>query len=216
MPRAPQSVERSAAPRSAGEVTQIALSDPENWPDLHGDYLYRYALLRTREAGTAEEMVQETFLAALQARKRFAGQSTERSWLVGIMKHKIVDHFRKALHETPTDDLDRAAREEGEDDSFDPAGHWRRARGILPAAWPDHPDAAVEQEQFWNVLKRCLGELPPRMGQVFTLREVDDVSTKEICSALKITPSNLWVLLHRSRKHLRGCLERHHFGEGPA
>ena len=84
-----------------------ALSDPQGWLDLHGDYLYRFALLRTREASIAEEMVQETFLAALQARGRFAGQSTERSWLVGILKHKIVDHFRKVAREIPTDDIER-------------------------------------------------------------------------------------------------------------
>ena len=194
-------------------MTQSVLSDPEHWADLYGDYLYRYALLRTREPSAAEEVVQETFLAALQARKRFAGQSTERSWLVGIIKHKIVDHFRKALRETPTDDLDRMG--EGADDAFDQRGHWRRDRDI-PAAWPEDPGAAIEQSEFWDVLKRCLGELPPRMVQVFTLREMDEVSTEEICSTLKITPNNLWVLLHRSRKHLRACLERHHFGHGLA
>ncbi len=194
-------------------MTPSPLSDPESWPDLYGDYLYRYALLRTREPGTAEEMVQETFLAALQARGRFAGQATERSWLIGIMKHKIVDHFRKTLREMPARDLDHMVRGEGPDDAFEPAGHWRRDRDI-PAAWPEDPAAAMEQQEFWDVLKRCLGELPQRTVQAFTLREVDDVSTEEICASLKITPNNLWVLLHRSRKHLRRCLERNLYGKG--
>ncbi len=196
-------------------MMQIALSDPDNWPDLHGDYLFRYALLRTREPNVAEEMVQETFLAALQARGRFAGQSSERSWLVGIMKHKIVDHVRKVTREIPTDDIDRLLTEEEPDGAFDSKGHWKRDL-TAPQDWPEHPDAAVEQKQFWDVLKLCLGELPPRMAQVFTLREVDDTSTEVICSSLKITPGNLWVLLHRTRKHLRGCLERHLFNQRPA
>jgi len=188
-----------------------ALSDPQGWPDLYGDYLYRFALLRTREASVAEEMVQETFLAALQARGRFAGQSTERSWLVGIMKHKIVDHFRKVKREIPTDDIDRLWTGEDPDGTFDQDGHWKLDQ-TAPLDWPDNPGGVLEKKQFWDVLKRCLGEMPPRMAQVFTLREVDDVSTEEICEMLKITPSNLWVTLHRARKHLRGCLEAHHFG----
>ncbi len=189
----------------------MVLSDPQNWPDLYGDFLYRFALLRTREASVAEEMVQETFLAALQARNRFAGQSTERSWLVGIMKHKIADHFRKVFREIPTDELDRLGAEDDADGTFDRDGHWRPDQRA-PMDWPDNPAGILEQKQFWDVLKRCLGELPPRMAQVFTLREVDEASTEEICAMLGITPSNLWVLLHRSRKHLRECLETHHVG----
>ncbi|TPW01176.1 MAG: RNA polymerase sigma-70 factor, ECF subfamily, partial [bacterium] len=84
------------------------LSDPQTWADQHGDYLFRCAMLRVRDRELAEEIVQDTFLAALQARGRFAGRSSERSWLVGIMKHKIVDQFRKTVRETPTEDLDRA------------------------------------------------------------------------------------------------------------
>ncbi len=187
-----------------------ALSDPQDWPDLHGNYLYRFALLRTREASIAEEMVQETFLAALQARDRFAGQSTERSWLVGIMKHKIADYFRKVTREIPTENIDGAGLGEDVDPAFDQKGHWKIGAGD-PLGWPDSPESTLEQKQFWDVLKRCLGELPPRMAQVFSLREMDEISTDEICEMLKITPNNLWVLLHRSRKHLRRCLEAHHF-----
>jgi len=190
---------------------QHNLSSPNEWVDRHGDFLFRFAILRVREAGVAEEMVQETFLAALQARDRFAGQSTERSWLVGIMKHKIVDHFRKVTREIPTDDIERVGAGEDADGAFDQGGHWKAGMSA-PLDWPDNPAGALEQRQFWDVLKRCLGELPPRMAQTFTLREVDEVSTEAICSMLKITPNNLWVLLHRSRKHLRQCLETHHFG----
>jgi RNA polymerase sigma-70 factor (ECF subfamily) len=127
------------------------------------------------------------------------------------MKHKIVDHFRKVLREIPTEDMDCMGMAEDSDGTFDQGGHWKVGQ-TAPLDWPDNPAEMLEQKQFWDVLKRCLGELPLRMAQVFTLREVDDVSSEEICTMLGITPNNLWVLLHRSRKHLRRCLETHHFG----
>lgn len=193
----------------------MRLSNPEAWPDVYGDFLYRFALLRVRETTVAEEMVQETFLAALQARGSFAGQSSERSWLVGIMKPKIVDHFRRAGRETPSKALDQLGAEEDVDGTFDAGGHWKLDQ-TAPLDWPDNPGGVLERKQFWDVLKRCLNELPPRTSQVFSLREVDDVSTEDICEMVKITPNNLWVLLHRARKHLRKCLEVHHFGVRPA
>lgn len=187
------------------------VSDPQQWLGLYGDYLYRFALLRTREATVAEELVQETFLAALQAKDRFAGRSAERSWLTGILKHKIVDHFRKGSREIPTDDMERVVAGDDADGTFDRDGHWKLDQ-TAPLDWPDHPGGVLERKQFWDALARCLGKLPPRMAQVFTLREVDDVSTEELCGRLGITSSNLWVLLHRARKQLRQCLEANYFG----
>ncbi|TAJ09327.1 MAG: sigma-70 family RNA polymerase sigma factor [Nitrospirae bacterium] len=191
------------------------LSDPETWPDRHGDYLFRCALLRVRDKTLAEEIVQETFLAALKARGRFAGQSSERSWLIGIMKHKIVDQFRKTVRETPTEDLDRAGFDQDQAGDFDEQGHWK-LDGRAPRAWPDSPSLELERKQFWDVLTHCLGELPPKMARVFSLREVDELSADEVCEALKISQANLWVLLHRARRHLRRCLELHHFTDAPA
>jgi len=185
------------------------LSDPKDWADKHGDYLYRCAMLRVRDAGLAEEVVQETFLAALQAGERFAGGSSERSWMVGILKHKIIDHFRKQSREGSSEDLERVVVDLDEH-LFDAEGYWK-SHAVGPKNWPNDPSAALEQKQFWEVLKRCLSELPPKMAQVFSLREVDELSSDEVCATLDITSSNLWVLLHRARKHLRGCLEKHHF-----
>jgi RNA polymerase sigma-70 factor (ECF subfamily) len=191
-------------------MDERSLSDPQTWTDQHGDYLYRGALVRVRDTGLAEEIVQETFLAALQARRTFAGQSSERSWLVGIMKHKIVDHYRKRRRESLREDLDGVVDGLEGEGEFDEGGHWKLDR-TSPMDWPENPGGVLERKQFWDVLKRCLAELPPRMAQVFLFREVDEVSSKEICETLNITPANLWVLLHRARKHLRRCLEVHHF-----
>lgn len=191
------------------------LSDPETWPDRHGDYLFRCALLRVRDKALAEEIVQETFLAALKARGRFAGQSSERSWLIGIMKHKVVDQFRKTVRETPTEDLDWVGLDREPEGDFDEHGHWR-LDGNVPRAWPGSPSLDLERRQFWETLQGCLGRLPPRMAQVFTLREVDELSADEVCATMQITPANLWVLLHRARRHLRRCLELHHFTDASA
>ena len=172
-------------------------------------------MLRVRDRELAEEVVQDTFLAALQARGRFAGQSSERSWLVGIMKHKIVDQFRKSCREQPVDDPDALGHEMNNDGTFDEGGHWKLGQ-TAPLDWPDNPAGILERKQFWDILKRCLGELPPKMAQVFSLREVDELSTEEICEAMQISSANLWVLLHRARKHLRQCLEVHQFGRSAA
>ncbi|MFQ5991751.1 MAG: sigma-70 family RNA polymerase sigma factor [Nitrospiraceae bacterium] len=190
-------------------MEQGQLSDPHTWPDRYGNYLFRSALTRVRDRVLAEEIVQETFLAALQARARFSGQSSERTWLVGIMKHKIIDQFRKQSREYHTEDIDSLGEGPKRDRAFDEAGHWRLPdQG--PREWAN-PAAAIEQKEFWTVLRQCLGELPPRFAQAFTLREVDDLSSQEVCQALKVSSGNLWVILHRARKHLRACLEMHHF-----
>ena len=190
-------------------MEQMGLSDPKDWVDKYGDYLFRSAILRVRDEVVAEEIVQETFLAALQARNRFAGHSSERTWLVGIMKHKITDHFRRVGREQPNPEADLAEKEIAA--RFDEAGHWRDPTAG-PKEWAD-PASLVDRQQFWEAMRRCLGELPPRTASAFTLRELDDVPSDEICETLKITKSNLWVMLHRARAHLRRCLEVSYIGK---
>jgi RNA polymerase sigma-70 factor (ECF subfamily) len=176
---------------------------PENWVDQHGDYLYRFALSRLRDAKTAEEVLQETFVAALQSRDRFEGRSSERTWLAGILKHKILDHFRRSGREAGLADRDEPA--DGHPEWFDQDGHWKLDENS-PADWGD-PGRALEQARFWEAMGRCLGELPSRTARAFTLREIDAEETDAICKELAITPTNLWVMLHRARLHLRRCLE---------
>ncbi|MBI3804413.1 MAG: sigma-70 family RNA polymerase sigma factor [Nitrospirae bacterium] len=184
-------------------------SDPEKWVDLHGNILYRFALLRLRDPKLAEDVVQETLLSALQARDRFLGESSERSWLIGILKHKIIDHFRKSSREMPIEDATQFEAEmEG---VFDEQGHWKRDE-TGPAEWAADPGVLFERKEFWVALDGCLSKLPARMAHVFSLREIDDISSAQICDTLKISTSNLWVLLHRARMQLRKCLEVHFFG----
>ena len=181
-------------------------SDPATWLDQHGDSLYRFALLRVRNPTTAEDLVQETLLAAWRAKDNFAGQAAERTWLIAILKNKLIDHFRRSSRETPLPD--NADNDDAIDALFvEHTGHWAHP----PTAWP-RPDDALEQAEFWRVFQDCLAGLPDRQAQVFTLTEVDGLSTEELCKALAAQPSNVWVMLHRARLRLRECLEQRWFG----
>jgi len=158
-------------------------------------YLLRYASLELRGREAAEDAVQETLLAALAAEASFAGRSNLRTWLTGILKHKIVDSIRRSSRERAFD-LD--AR-------FDQTGHWREP----PQAWPER---TLEDKQFLQALERCLAMLPARTGQVFLMREHLGFETADICKEVGITPTHCWVLLYRARMALRECLGKGGFG----
>jgi RNA polymerase sigma-70 factor (ECF subfamily) len=191
----------------------MAGSDPERWVEEHGDCLYRFALLRVREPAVAEDLVQETFLAAIKGRDRFAGQSSERSWLVGILKHKIIDHIRKSTRERPVEFIEELPNQLAE--QFDDHGYWRHDDGFGPKEWnTDDPTTLCQQKEFWQQLDDCLARLPRRTADAFILREIDGSTGEEVCQVLGITPTNFWVLLHRARMQLRQCLETHWFEKG--
>lgn len=185
--------------------------DPGRWLDDHGDYLFKYAVFRLRDNNAAEDAVQETFLAALKAYKEFEGRASERTWLVGILKHKIVDHFRRAGREAPLGE----ESDEGPDhrEFFERPepwqGHWNN--NYAPNEWHATPAELIERNDFWKVFNDCLSPLPQRTASAFTLREVDGLKSEEICDILSIKVNNLWVMLHRARLHLRNCLELNWF-----
>jgi RNA polymerase sigma-70 factor (ECF subfamily) len=186
------------------------LSDPESWVELHGDYLFKYALMRLRDATKAEDAVQETFLAALKGGKTFAGRSAEKSWLVGILKHKIFDYYRSASRETSFADLEFYSDEESERFVTEGTykGGWIHELG--PQDWAN-PGQSLDNERFWQTYRDCSAKLPKNIAAVFNLRELDGVESKEICALLNISESNLWVMLHRARMALRRCLETNWF-----
>jgi len=199
--------EFSNQPKSPG------LSDPEQWVELHGDYLFKYALMRLRDPAKAEDAVQETFLAALKGGRSFAGRSAEKSWLIGILKNKIFDHYRKASRETSFTDLDFYGDEEGDRFKADGLGKGGWIHELGPVEWSSDPGAGVDNELFWKTFHDCAGKLPKNVAAVFCLREMDDVDSKDICQQLGISESNLWVMLHRARMALRRCLETNWFGK---
>ena len=203
---------KGAATRDTDAAASSRISDPEQWVDVHGDYLFKYAMLRLRDATKAEDAVQETFLAALKGGKSFAGRSAEKSWLVGILKNKIFDYYRKASRETSFTDLEFYADEESDRFVSEGAqqGGWIHELG--PQEWRSAGES-LDNEQFWAAYRECAGKLPKNVAAVFNLREVDGVESKEICNMLKISDNNLWVMLHRARMALRRCLEANWFAK---
>ena len=177
-----------------------AFTDPESWVELHGDYLFNYAVGQLRDVNLAEDLVQDTLLAAMHSHGRFAGQSSERTWLTGILRHKILDYLRhKQRH--PTVPL-ASTGEGGPDNLSDDTMLWLHE----VADQCDSPARRLELAEFRAALVQAMGTLPPRIAQVFELYAVQEISTDTICTRLSISPSNLWVMLHRARKQLRTTL----------
>jgi len=176
------------------------------WVDRYGDMLYRYTLVRVKNPDAAEEIVQVTLLAALQSKDSFQGRSLEKSWLFGILKHKILDHFRQMktqrTYEVATDDGPDALEKAYQND-----GHWASA----PKNWDTDPHRAAENRQLVEALSICLDRLSDKFRNIFVLKEIDGMSSEEICKEMDIKPTNLWVILHRARNQLRKCLENNHW-----
>jgi RNA polymerase sigma-70 factor (ECF subfamily) len=176
-------------------------TDPDTWVERHGDVLYRYALLRLRSSHLAADVVQETYVEALRSRSSFTGRSSEQTWLIGILRHKIVDYLRKVGRE-PT--VQEGLSVEGPRESlFDHRGRWR----VGPASWGSEPARQIETREFWDAFSQCLSKLPQGVADAFFLRELDDLRADEVQQALGITPANFWKRLHRARSLLRQCLE---------
>ncbi len=184
--------------------------DPESWVDQYGDYLFGYALSGIGDATTAEDLVQETFLAGLRAQKGFEGRSSVRTWLVAILKNKIVDSLRKMSREKPVEDVETMADLEKE--FFHEKGGWR----LKPAEWEVNPSRLVERKEFWKIFTDCLGELPKNLSSALKLREMEGMGCEEICKVMSISASNCWVMLYRARMRMRRCLEINWFGEEEA
>lgn len=178
-----------------------SLLNPDIWVDQYGDILFRFALQRVGDAGIAEELIQETFLAAMRARDRFKGQSSEKTWLYGILKHKIIDHYRRQKYDRADMNVEEFA--ESTDKFFSDSGKWR----IRPQNWDINPGKAYEQKEFMDAFYQCLSRMPQRLADAFVYREVDGLSTEEICKEMGITASNCWVMLYRARMLLRRCIE---------
>jgi RNA polymerase sigma-70 factor, ECF subfamily len=181
--------------------------DPDSWVDEHGDVLFRFAFVRLRDETLAEDMVQETLLSAIQSLESYGGKSTERTWLTGILKHKLIDHYRKNRNQVQITDEDTDLS--GLDGLFERPdawdGHW--AVAMRPVDPEQSPEQVLEREEFWDVMSRCLSDMPARVASVFTLREMDGLESSEICELLCLSANNFWVIMHRARMQLRRCIE---------
>lgn len=176
--------------------------------EKHGDYLFNYAIVRVNDREKAEDLVQETFLAGLKAKDNFQGKSSERTWLISILKRKIIDTYRKRY---ASKESSMAAYEQDISDgdfyrSEDPfRGNWLEGKG--PHSNSLLPEGDIEHEELMEIIRRCIEILPPNLAAAFIMKMIDETQSDEICKELGITASNLWVMLHRARLKMRSCVE---------
>ena len=179
---------------------------PDEWVDRYGDALYSFALARVGNKQIAEDLVQDTFLAAVKSQERFKGKSSEKTWLFSILKHKVIDHYRK--HKTFMPSRDDLREMDNMDRFFKADGSWQ----LKPVDWRADPGKSQTVREALDHFYQCLSGLPQKTADVFVSREIDGLSTTEICNNLNITQSNCWVILYRARVLLRTCLESLGYG----
>jgi len=193
--------------RDSASNTSVEL-DPNTWLDEHGDVLFRYAVVRVRDGSVAEDLVQETLLAAMSAADSFRAGSTERTWLIGILRHKLLDFFRRSARERKLEqEWSTASASDAEE--FDAQGGWKVAVG----EWGS-PDKSLAKEEFWQVFNTCLDAVPEPLRTPFVLRELEGLGSDVVVKTLDISSkNNLWVMLSRARQRIRSCLQAQWFGE---
>jgi RNA polymerase sigma-70 factor (ECF subfamily) len=179
--------------------------DAKKWIHDYSDMLYRYALTRVNDREVAKDLVQDTFLAAWRNAGNFKGEISEKNWLFTILKHKIIDHFRKSS----TRLTDSLPEKEEQDPYFDSGEHWTASSA--PRNWRTDTDSIIDRKEFYEVFSKCKGRLNEIQNTVFSLKYIDGVESDDICKELNITPSNYWVLIHRAKLQLRACLEKNWF-----
>tara|TARA_R100000306_G_scaffold1332_2_gene3620 strand:+ start:44310 stop:44861 length:552 start_codon:yes stop_codon:yes gene_type:complete len=173
---------------------------PETWVDQYSDYLYNYTIVRVNDHVVAQDLISETFLAGLKSKKNFKGNASERTWLIAILKRKIIDHYRKKnskkgqaeVHINYTDD--------------DMEGDWLEERVKDP--YYKSAEDKLENSELRLAILECLDTLDERHAAIFKMKTIDNFDTEAICNEYNITPSNLWVIIHRARKAMANCLEK--------
>ena len=181
------------------EATNSA--NAQNWLSLYGDLMYQYCLPRVNDSTIAEDLVQETFLSALKGLAGYKGEASEKNWLFAILKNKIIDHYRK---KAKTSAVMASPQSDTGDDWFNEEGRWAENRMPLDWTAADNP---TERKEIQQIINACKDKLKDLQQEVFILKYLEDVDSDEICKVLDITSSNYWVLPHRARLQMRGCVE---------
>lgn len=177
---------------------------PNNWVDQYADYLFNYAVSRVSDAEIAKDLVQETFFAGLKSAKNFKGDAAERTWLIAILKRKVIDHYRKINSKKG-----KAEVRMSYSTHTDAEGDWLEERVADP--FGQSGAATIENEELGLAIQECIAKLPKKQAMVFSMKTIQGMSTEDICNELGINPSNLWVMVHRARTALMGCLNQNWF-----
>ena len=185
-------------------VQEEALLNTDKWIDNYADYMYNYAVVRVNDADLAKDLVQDTFFAGLKSASNFQGKSTERTWLISILKRKIIDHYRKINSKKGKAEVRMNFYDDGENE-----GNWLEER--VPQSWDNQSEKLIENEELKSQLESCIAALPEKYAMVFRMKTIQEFETEEICKELDITASNLWVIIHRARTQLRKCMEDNWF-----
>jgi len=180
--------------------------DPQQWVARYADHLYNYTITRINDEDLARDLIQETFLGALERIEKFEGRSSESTWLTAILKHKIIDVYRKKSSGL-LKRQEAHAEENDPDYFFEPEdGHWKVQH--QPQAFGIEAYGSLASKEFNHILKQCMEKLPTLWLSVFTMKHINDEATELICTELKVTPSNFWVIIHRTKLNLRACLQK--------
>ena len=171
--------------------TKIHTLNPDNWIDAYADYLFNYTITRVNDADRAKDLVQETFFAGLKSMKNFEGKASERTWLISILKRKIIDHYRKINSNKGKAEVRMNFYSDGEREGD----------------WSGDTDVEIEKEELGQALQACIAKLREKYRIVFEMKTIQGFETEDICNELDITSSNLWVIIHRARTQLRKCME---------
>lgn len=177
--------------------------DPTKWIDNYADYLFNYTITRIKDREVARDIVQETFFAGLKSQDNFKGEASERTWLVSILKRKIIDHYRKI-----NSNKGKAEVKVNFNNEYDNEGDW------LEKSVEDldgNAESAIENKELGLAIHGCLEKLPAKQAQIFKMKTIEGYDTSAICNELNITASNLWVIIHRARTSLAGCLKQNWF-----
>jgi len=174
--------------------------DPTQWIDKYADYLYNYSVSRVSDNEIAQDLVQETFLAALKSSENYKGDASERTWLISILKRKIIDHYRKINSKKGKAEVRM---------SYNSDGDWLEERISDPNN--SNAEDKIQNTELGLAIQECMGKLPAKQAQIFSMKTIQGYETETICNELDITPSNLWVIIHRARTSLTACLEENWF-----
>ncbi|NRB84765.1 MAG: sigma-70 family RNA polymerase sigma factor [Winogradskyella sp.] len=178
--------------------------NPNNWISEYSDYLFHYTISRVNDREMAQDLVSETFLAGLKSMSNFKGEASERTWLISILKRKIIDYYRKINSNKGKAEVRMTYNNESEVE-----GDWLEEHVADP--FDQTAEDKLENSELGDAIHECLGKLPQKQANVFKMKTILGYDTETICNDLNITPSNLWVIIHRARTALADCMEKNWF-----
>lgn len=177
--------------------------DPTKWVDLYSDYLFNYTIARVNDRDMAQDLISETFLAGLKSMKNFKGDASERTWLIAILKRKIIDHYRKSNSKKGKAEVHINYKDDESE------GDWLEERVADP--FDKTAEDQIQNEELGEAIYNCLSKLPEKQARIFKMKTIDDFDTEAICNEFDITPSNFWVIIHRARTAMASCMEKQWF-----